>query len=108
MLFSIDDWAYNWGMEKVFTRSVDELPPAEKRSLEGMIGGSLDQGQRVFIMAFTPGATHDEETRRQAHAALLQTMDEIKAHQDADGITEEQIDAAANKAIEHSHRHRNG
>ncbi len=86
-------------MESITLRNVGDLPSEEKRSLETLLEQPLEEGQRVFIMSFRPGVVPDEATRRQAHAALVRTLDKAHRHAREQGITPDEADAAVEEAM---------
>lgn len=53
-------------MESSSLRNVRDVPADERRSLERLLGGSLDEAQQVFIVAYTPGQTRTDAERRSA------------------------------------------
>ncbi len=83
------------------TRTVHDLPTGERKALEQLLGRTLDEGQQVFIMAFTPGLASDETTRAAARSRLEQTFVAAEKHAQAKGITTEEADAAVEEAMQH-------
>ena len=91
-------------MDSVAVRKVNQLPSEEKRSLETLIGRRLEDNQEVFIMAFTPGVATSDQARQEALGGLGQTWEKVEQHRQRHGITDEEFDAAADEAVEHTRR----
>lgn len=87
--------------EPVAVQNVKDLQANDKRCLEHLLGRQLQANQQVFIMAFTPGLVPDEATRRNALAGIHQIQAKAETHAKAHGITEEEIDAAVDEAMDH-------
>jgi hypothetical protein len=90
--------------EPIAVRSVKDIEGSEKRCLESMLGQKLRQDQQVFIMAFTPGAVPDEVAHRTALAEIHDLQAKAAAYANAHGITEDEIDAAVDEAMQHVRR----
>jgi hypothetical protein len=86
-------------MESTSSRNVNDLPASQRQTLEGMLGQPLSPDQRVFIMAYTPGAVPDKSARDAARAGLQRTFEKIDQHAAARGITPEEGDAAVEEAM---------
>jgi hypothetical protein len=92
-------------MDSISVCSVNDMPKAEKRSIESLVGRQLEDSQQVFIMAFTPGIIPSDKARSEAMSGLSKTWDRVDRHIQAHGVTEEEFDAAMDEAVE-SVRHR--
>ena len=86
-------------MESNTFRDVRDLAGDEKRSLETLLRQPLEEDQRVFIMTFRPEVEPDEASRRNAHAALMQTLDETQRHAQEQGVTSAEADAAVEESV---------
>jgi hypothetical protein len=91
-------------MSHVFSRNVDEIPEANRRSLETLLGQELHQSQRVFIMLFDPACTPSEATRRSAAVGLSEIIERAGRFAEAKGVSEDDVDTAVTEAIEHVRR----
>ena len=91
-------------MEATITRPVKEIPADEKRALEGMLGTSLDAGQQVFILAYTPGAIPSDEARGNARVGIEQILSENQAFASEKGITSAEADDAVAEAMRQTRR----
>ena len=91
-------------MDGVAVRDVKQLPSAEKRSLESLVGRPLEDSQQVFILAFTPGIVPSDKARQEALAGLAQTWEKVEQHVQKHPTTEEEFDAAVNEAVENVRR----
>ncbi len=87
-------------MESMTDRNVNDMPAAERKAIEALLGRELDPAQQVFIMAYTPNAVPSKAVREAARASLEQTFARIDEHAKAEGITPEEADAALGEAIE--------
>jgi len=86
-------------MESMTDRNVSEMPAAERKAIEGLLGRELDPAQQVFIMAYTPNAVPSKAVREAARASLQGTFAKIDEHAKAEGITPEEADAALDEAV---------
>lgn len=87
-------------MESMTDRNVNDMPAAERKAIEALLGRKLDPTQQVFIMAYTPNAAPSKAVREAARAGLEQTFAKIDEHAKAQGITPEEADAALDEANE--------
>jgi hypothetical protein len=81
-------------------RSVNDIPAAGRRAIEALLGRSLDAGQQVFILAYTPSAAPSKAVRDAARASLQQTFAEIDEYAKTHGIAPEEADAAIDEAMQ--------
>ncbi len=91
-------------MEATITKPVKEILADEKRALEGMLGTSLDAGQQVFILAYTPGAVPSDEARGDARRGIEQILSENQAFATEKGITSAEADDAVAEAMRQTRR----
>jgi hypothetical protein len=87
-------------MESMTDRNVNDMPPAERKAIESLLGRELDPAQQVFIMAYTPGAVPSKAVREAARASLEETFAKIDEHARTEGIAPEEADAALDEAME--------
>jgi hypothetical protein len=89
-------------MEKppIAVESVRNLQESGKLLLEKILGQSLQDNQQVFIMVLSPGSEPDEAARRQARAGLEAIWEKTAAYADEHGISDDEIDAAIEEAIQ--------
>jgi hypothetical protein len=85
-------------------RPVDALPPAEKQTLELLLGQKLESDQHVFIFACTPGAMPDDEARRTAHDRIQATLREADRAAMARNVTAEEAEAAVEESLKNVRR----
>ncbi len=88
-------------LEPTTIQSVKDIQTSRRRWLEKVLGQHLNENQQVIIMVMTPGRIPDEETRRQARAALQDTFRKTEAYALAHGITDADIDTAIQDAMDH-------
>ncbi len=92
-----------------YTRSMAiERTVKEIRGLtvEEILGKKLQDEQRVYIMVYNAGVEPDDETRLRSAEKIERIMDKAAKNAEAQGVTEEDIDAAVDEAREHVRRHR--
>ena len=53
-------------MDSTSSLNVNDLPAAERQTLEGLLGQPLSPDQRVTITAYTPSAASEESAREDA------------------------------------------
>ena len=95
-------------MNLVTVDNVDALDDERRRRLEAVVGAPLEQDQQVFIMVYTPNKIPSEEARRNAAANMRRLFDKADAHADRLGVTDDEIDAAVEAAIDHVRGQRSG
>ena len=87
-------------MESMIDRKVNDMPAAERKAVEALLGRELDPAQQVFIMAYTPDAVPSTAVRQSARANLEETFARIDEHAKSAGMTPDEADAALDEAIE--------
>jgi hypothetical protein len=80
--------------------SVSEMTGDDRRSVENLLGHPLQEGQQVYILAFSPGVAPDESTRQWAQASMQQTFAKAEQHAQQQNVSEEEIDAALDEGME--------
>jgi len=95
-------------MNHVSVDNVDALDDERRRRLEAVVGAPLEQDQQVFIMVYTPNKVPSEEARRKAVGNMRRLFDKADAHADRLGLSDDQIDAAVDAAIDHVRGQRSG
>jgi hypothetical protein len=88
------------------TLGVADIPAEHLRYLEGVLGHSLDPKQRVMLLSYTPGVVPDEATQLAAIDRIESVATQVAEYQRAQGITDAEIDAAVDEAIEHVRKRR--
>jgi hypothetical protein len=81
--------------------SVGELAGNDRRSVEHLLGQSLQDDQQVYILAFKPGVVPDEDTRQRAAASMRQTFAKAEQHARQQRVGDAEIDEAVAEAMEH-------
>lgn len=76
----------------------------EKRTLEGILGTSLEPGQQVFILAYTPGVAPTDEARDSARTAIEQLLSENQAFAAQQGIISAETDDVVAEAMRQTRR----
>ena len=85
----------------MITLPVNDIPELDRRSLEDLLGQRLQADQQVCVMVFSAGKVADDATSRAAVETIRSTLDKVDGHRATRGIAEEEIDAAADEAMEH-------
>lgn len=88
-------------METITTRDVSDLPASERAAIEHLLGQPLASEQKVFIMAYTPGAVASVSARAEARANLERTFATQARRADELGISADEADAAVEDAMRH-------
>jgi hypothetical protein len=91
-------------MESCATRTAAEIPPDHLRWIETVVGHSLKPSERVVFLSYLPGVVPDAETQRQAVQRIEELAEKATRHQAAHGVTEQEIDAAIDEAVENARR----
>lgn len=86
-------------MDSSITRDVTDLVNQDKQSLEHILGAPLSEGQKVYVVAFTPGKEPDSQLRARAADAVERVLDEAADHARRQGVSDDQIDAAVDEAM---------
>jgi len=89
----------------MISRPVSDLADADRRTLENLLGHELEASQQVFVMVFSPGQVPDRATRQAAAERIRRTLDEVDRHRAAQGVTDEEVDAAVDEAMVHVRPH---
>lgn len=80
--------------------SVSDLAGNDRRSVEHLLGQSLQEDQQVYILAFKPGVVPDDATRQRALASMQQTFGKAEQHSRLQGASDDEIDAAVDQAMD--------
>jgi len=88
-------------MESVTSHNVNDLPPAERQTLETIVGRHLQPDERVSIRVYGSKVEPDEALREAARENLERTFARIDEYGKEHGIIPEEADAAVEEAIEH-------
>jgi len=87
-------------MGKTISFNVAELPSALRESLEGIIEAPLASNEHVIIMTYTPSTPPDDDARVAAMRRLDELRTEVNGFQQARGITQQEVEAACDEAVE--------
>jgi hypothetical protein len=87
-------------MESI-VRNVNQIEVAERKVYEQVLGQQLRDNQQVIIRVLSPGVVPDEQVRSAslARAADIARMGREQAA--AQGVSEEEVDAALDEATQH-------
>jgi hypothetical protein len=87
-------------MSEMISLPVGEIPDPDRRSLENLLGRPLAADQQVFVMVSSAGKVADDATRRAAMESIRRTLDQIDHYRTAHGISDEEVDAAVDAAMD--------
>jgi len=79
---------------------VNDIPEPDRRSLENLLGRPLQTDQQVFVMVFSAGKAPNEAERRAATERIRHTLDTVDRHRAAHGITDDELEAAVDEAMD--------
>jgi hypothetical protein len=88
-------------MSEMISFPVRDIPEPDRRSLENLFGHPLEADQQVFVMVCSAGQVPDEGTRRAAAERIRRTLADADRHRVANGVAEDELDAAIDEAMEH-------
>lgn len=91
---------YAYSMESI-VRNVNEIEAAERQVYEQVLGQQLRDNQQVIIRVLTPGVVPDKEVRDAALTRASEIARQGRENAAAQGVTEEEVDAALDEAFEH-------
>jgi len=92
-------------MERI-VRSVREIEAAERLVYESVLGQHLREDQQIIIRVVTPGVVPSEEVRQAALSHAAEIARQGRANAAAQGIAEDEIDAAITEATSHARARR--
>jgi hypothetical protein len=85
--------------QPIAVQSVRDIQANGKRWLEEVLGQPLQESQKVFILAFTPGVLPSETLRREALAGLEATWEKVETHRHEQSISDAEFDATVDEAM---------
>jgi len=86
-------------MSGMISIPVGDIPDPDRRSLENLLGQTLQADQQVCVMVFSAGKVADAATRRAAIENIRRTLDKVDRHRAANGVTDREVDVAVNEAM---------
>jgi hypothetical protein len=93
-------------MQTCATRTAAEIPPDHRSWVEGVVGHSLHPSERVVFLSYVPGAVPSADVQGQAVRRIEELAQIAAQHQAAQGVSEQEIDAAVDEAVEHARKRR--
>jgi hypothetical protein len=88
-------------MSDMVSFPVNDIPEPDRRSLENLLGRPLEADQQVFVMVCSAGEVADETTRRAAVERIRNTLTNVDRRRAANGVSDDEMDAAIDEAMEH-------
>ena len=88
-------------MQNGALRKVAELPTETKHAMEALLGRPLQEDEASSINVYQPAVTG--QAREEASRLLLERINRTAAR--AQGVSEDEIDAAINEAVDYVRRH---
>jgi hypothetical protein len=86
-------------------QNASELPPQVREALESWFGRTFQPDDEVSIHVFPPIKKAEKLSREEAIRGLEELSDEVAARVKAKGISDEEIDAAIEEAIDYVRHH---
>jgi hypothetical protein len=80
---------------------VGDIPDPDRRSLENLLGQSLQADQQVCVMVFSAGKVADAATRRAAVENIRRTLEKVDRYREEGGVADQEVDVAIDEAMEH-------
>ncbi len=91
-------------MDATATRTVNQIPADEKRTLENLLGSALEPQQHVLILTYTPSQAPGDDARQAARARIAHTIAVNQQFAVSEGISAVEADAAVDEAMSHIRR----
>jgi hypothetical protein len=91
-------------MDPTATRNVNQIPADEKRTLENLLGSTLEPQQHVLILTYTPSVQPTDDARQFARERIVRTIAVNHQFATNEGISVEEADAAVDEALSHIRR----
>lgn len=81
-------------------RTVSDITPNQRHSIEELVGGDLAPDQRIFVLAYRPGVEPNEADKSVARSRIEELL--TKAHTNAhqQNLAPTEIEAAIAEAIQ--------
>ncbi len=80
--------------------NVDHLNTSDRHTLEGLLGKSLDRGQQVLILAYTPNVAPSADDKAKAKTVIDQYLAKAQNNIAAQNISESEVEEIIDEAIE--------
>ena len=94
---------------ETFIQNVKDIDADKRQALEHVMGQHLDANQQVMIRVIDVGKESSPQARNEALARAAEIARRGRAIATAQGVTEIEVDAAIDEAIQHVRRQkRNG
>ncbi len=90
---------YPCGMDATVTRNVNQIPADDKRTLETLLGSTLEPQQQVLILAYTPSTLPADDVRQSAGDRIMRTIAANRQYAAGEGVSIEAADAAVEEAL---------
>jgi hypothetical protein len=88
-------------MKRICVADAACLDAERRQQIEAVVGAPLEPGQQVCIMVYTPNQVPSEDLRRLAAANLQRLFERADAYADQKAISDDEIDAAVDDALNH-------
>lgn len=80
-------------------RTVREITPNQRETIEDLIGSDLAPDQRLFILAYNPGVEPSQSAKASARSRIHELLSEARDNVKKLGVTESEAEAAVEEAI---------
>lgn len=80
-------------------RTVSDITPNQRETIEDLIGSDLAPDQRLFILAYNPGVEPSQSEKASARNRIHVLLNEARDNVQKSGVTDSQAEAAVEEAI---------
>lgn len=80
-------------------RTVSDITPNQRETIEDLIGSDLAPDQRLFILAYNPGVEPSESEKASARNRIHELLNAARDNVQKSGVTDSQAEAAVEEAI---------
>jgi hypothetical protein len=94
----------NESIQTSVDRTVSDITPKQRHAIEELVGGNLSPDQRVFVLAYRPGAEPTEAAKSVARNRIEELLTQAKENAKQYEVTPDEIEAAITEAIQSTHK----
>lgn len=80
-------------------RTVSDISPSQRETIEELIGSDLALDQRVFILAYRPGVEPSESEKASARFRIHELIKEARENVLKSGVTDSEVESSIEEAI---------
>jgi hypothetical protein len=94
----------NESIQTSVDRTVSDITPKQRHAIEELVGGNLSPDQRVFVLAYRPGAEPTEAAKSVARNRIEELLTQANENAKQHKVTPDEIEAAIAEAIQSTHK----